>query len=196
MWQSKNHHKHISHTFQWIEIQPKCYKEEFIIGMLLSWFLKPYVMIEVVWELETLLFDIEIIVGRVSFELWRALRQAYTKLYIFLLSLPNRILQLISLAGYKVVPTRSGVCNYRVKIPLRVENNTVRSGATTCVDLEAWQDWELVPWAWGGEIETLEVVVLMRVRTFWGKDVSYLRWGWSFWYLGYRLSWSPELYNS
>jgi hypothetical protein len=51
-----------------------------------------------------------------------------------------------------------------VEVAVRVEDDTVGTGAAASVDIEAVQDGELVPGTRGREAEALVVVVLVGVR--------------------------------
>ena len=66
-------------------------------------------------------------------------------------------------AGDEIITAGSGVGDEGVEVSVRVEDDTVRAGRTTRVDLEAGQDRVLVPGGAGGERESLVVVVLVGV---------------------------------
>lgn len=74
--------------------------------------------------------------------------------------IPNSIK---SLARNKVITTRTSVRNHTRQLIITIENNTVRTRRTTSVRLAALENRELVVRAGNGEIETLVVVVGVRV---------------------------------
>ena len=67
------------------------------------------------------------------------------------------------LASNKVVTASTSVGDERIEVAISVKDDTISSRAASSVHLEGGQNGELVPRGGGGELETLVVVVLVRI---------------------------------
>lgn len=79
-----------------------------------------------------------------------------------------------NLARNKVITTGTSVSNHTSQLITSVEDNTVRAGGTTIVDIAIAQDGELVVGAGHGEVEALVVVVDVRVAVVGGPGLVQL----------------------
>lgn len=88
---------------------------------------------------------------------------------------PKLRLYLLLVASNKVVAGSTGVGDERVKVALRIEDDTVGTGGATRVDLVGREDGVFVPRGRGREVEALTVVVLVGVAVYGGVLAILLR---------------------